>query len=93
MDSKLYSKCEVLNEMYEVCKDSPAWEQYFTVYDLGMPLARMVALDLAEQISDEGTGFIEEAWLGLCYMMNVDPEGEYESFDDIIQIGAIEDES
>lgn len=92
MDSKLYSKCEILFEMYEVCKDSPLWEQYFAIYDIGVPLARMIALDCAEP-TDEGREAIEEAWFGLCFMMGVDPDGEYESFDDIIQIGELPDES
>ena len=90
MDSKLYSKCEIISEMYDAAHNDPAWSQFFFVYDIGIPLARVVAVDCAEP-TEEGVDFLNETWYGLCHMMGIDPDGEYESLNDMIEIGAIDE--
>ena len=92
MDSKLYSKCEILFEVYMLCKDDYRWDRFFEIYDVGVPIARFVVMDWVEPTA-KGIETIEEAFDDLCKIVGVDPEGDYESFDDMIQIGAIADES
>lgn len=92
MDSKLYSKCKIINEMYDAARNDPSWAEFFSIYDVGVPLARVVFLDCAEPTED-GIDFLEETWYGLCHMMGIDYMGDYYSLDDMIQIGELPDES
>ena len=92
MDSKLYSKCEILFDLSMKYGNDPMWKPYFDVYDVGVPLARFIVMDWATP-TESGIECIEEAWVDLCRLIMVDPEGEYEMLDDMVAIGAIEDES
>ena len=92
MDSRLFSKCVILTDVFMRYGNDPMWQPFFSVYDVGVPLAKFVVNEWATPTA-EGIEFIEEAWLDLCRLIMVDPEGEYEMLDEMIQIGAIEDES
>jgi|688.fasta_scaffold104412_8 hypothetical protein len=90
MDSKLYSKCQIIADMYDAAKDVESWEQFFFIYDVGIPLARMIALDCAEPTL-RGVDLIDETWYGLCHMIGIDHEADYESLNDMFEVGAVDE--
>ena len=56
----------------------------FVIYnDLGIPLAQAVTYELAEP-TEAGEEVIVETWNNFCNMLDVDPDGEYEDLDDLI---------
>lgn len=87
MDSRLYSKCIILNEVKVRYEHDPMWEPFFRIFDVALPLARLVVLQCAEA-TDTGEQFINEAWLDLCKIVMVDPDGEYDFLDEMLVIGA-----
>lgn len=92
MDNRLFSKCSMIAQVEHRYGNDPMWQPFFTVYDIAVPLSKLILLQCAEP-TDEGTVCIEEAWLDLCRIVMVDPEGEYDLLDEMLAIGAIEDES
>jgi hypothetical protein len=66
------------------------WAPFFTVYDVAVPLAKLILLQCAEP-TDEGTACIEEAWLDLCRIIMVDSDEEYDFLDQMLTIGAIDE--
>jgi hypothetical protein len=52
--------------------------------DLGIPLCQALSYNLIESLTNEGERVIEETWIFFCTMFEVDPEKEYEDFDDIM---------
>lgn len=61
----------------------------FVIYnDLGLPLAQAVVYDLANPTED-GKSLIRETWANLCELLEIDPDDEYESLDDLF---GLEDE-
>jgi hypothetical protein len=84
LDEHVYRKACVVAELYDVAKADDAWAAFFNVYVIGVPLARMIAIDCAEP-TDEGVHFIEEAWFGLCHMMEVDSTEEFASLDELVE--------
>lgn len=92
MDSRLYSKCRVINEVWERYHNDKMWSPFFLIYDIGIPLARLIVLEAAEP-NERGVESINETWLELCRIIMVDPEGDYDLLDEMLVIGAIEDES
>ena len=90
MDSKLYSKCNILAQVNERYKNDPAWAPFFHVYDIALPLAYCIVKDCAEA-TDQGEQFIEEAWLDLCRIVMVDSDEEYDFLDQMLVIGAMDE--
>lgn len=59
----------------------------FIIYnDLGLPLAQIVTYNLGT-LNSEGKKVVEETWKGLCKLLEVDPELEYEDLDEMIEEG------
>ena len=90
MDSKLFSKCSIIREVEMNYGKDPMWQPFFSVYDIAVPLAKLIVLDCATP-TDNGVAFIEEAWLDLCNIVMVDSDEEYEFFADMLAIGAIDE--
>ena len=90
MDSKLFSKCRILAEVYKRYASDPMWKPFFEVYDLALPLAHCVVYDCATP-TDNGENFLEEAWLDLCRIVMVDSEEEYDFLDEMLVIGAMDE--
>lgn len=66
-----------------------AWQEFAQENDLGLPYAFGIANGHLLQLSEEGEQQIEEAWNTLCYMMNVDPKGDYIDFEHMALTGGI----
>lgn len=88
MDEALHSRCYLLFEFEGACKGDDVWSTFFEMYDVGVPLAMLVVLDFATP-SESGVAAIQDTWNELCRILGLDPEREYESFDEMARLGSI----
>ncbi len=89
MDETLHSRCQLLYEFEGACKGDYVWSTFFEMYDVGIPLSMLVALEFATP-SDSGVAAIQDTWRELCRILGLDPEGEYESFDEMERLGDLD---
>jgi len=90
MDSKLYSKAEILVDVHRRYSDDPDWKDFFYYNDVGVYLAYTVHYDFGE-LNDNGIRWINRAWLALCRIIMVDSDEEYDFFDDMLAIGVVDE--
>ena len=76
-------KCEILDELWMNYRGEQAFETYMEYNDLALPLAFAINEDIIES-SKVAEGYINEAWMFLCEMLNVDPNLYYESLDHLM---------
>lgn len=79
-------RCEILGELWLYYREDAAkndvWSQFFTVYDIGLPLAYMHWQDLATVISADGEASVSAAWDSFCRIIDIDIEDDYDSLGD-----------
>jgi hypothetical protein len=91
MENKL--KAKIIEELVrDFFNDPSIYEESeitdFLIYnDLGVPIAQGVVYDLIDSLTTEGQGVLEETWKNLCDLFDADPDGEYESLDDVVLYG------
>lgn len=88
------TKCSIIEEFMREYILNDDYDEYdvdsFLEYnDIGVPLAQAVIYNLANP-TPEGSFLLQETWILFCEMLGIDPEGEYEDMDDIID--ELEDE-
>lgn len=91
MDSKFYSKCDILAQIYDRYKNDHDWANYFAYHDIGIPTALAIAFGAA-QPTEKGIAAINESWLEACRIIMVDSEAEYEWLDDMLEIGVMSED-
>lgn len=84
----LETKCSIIEEFMRDHILNDEYDEYdvdsFLEYnDLGVPLAQAISYELANPTT-EGEFLIQETWVLFCEMLSIDPEGEYEDMDDIL---------
>jgi hypothetical protein len=89
MSKTLFSdKCVILAELWlnfrdDAAKDE-AWSNFFSYNDVSLPLSYMISDDLAYINTDsDAEELIEETWKMFCEYVNVDPEEEYITIEDV----------
>jgi len=83
MDSTLFSnKIKLLCEIYMEYSGEESWEDFFELYDLGVPAAVLV-WNGGATLTDIGNNFVDEAWKGLCMRLGIDPNANYEEIEDM----------
>ena len=77
------NKCAILGELWMWYKDTDneSWAEFFAWGDIGLPLSYMVKQNLATAKAD-GKSAIEEVWAAFCEMIDIDPNGKYETLAD-----------
>lgn len=86
MDSTPFSKkCEILNDFYMDYAGSDEYDDFITVNDLGFPAAVLSVMGAAT-LTDIGKYQVEETWVNLCNMIEVDHMGEYDSLSQIMEM-------
>jgi len=87
MDLEL--KCMILEEFsrdFTVGELDREFFSDFVIYnDLGLPLAQSVVYKLAD-LTEGGTRAIEETWINLCDLLELDPEEEYDGFEEMLDL-------
>jgi hypothetical protein len=80
MDNR--TKAEILVQFTQDEFNSGEYEEFFDYNDLGIPLAIAINNDLVI-LTDAGEQLLDETWKDLCLLFEADPNGEYESIDDL----------
>ena len=80
MDNR--TKAEILVQFTQDEFNSGDYEDFFDYNDLGVPLAIAINNDLVI-LTDAGEQLLDETWKDLCLLFEADPNGEYESIDDL----------
>ena len=79
-------KAEIIFEFINGYRSDEAFEDFFSYNDLGVPMAVMIVNELVI-LTDKGLQVIDETWLELCSVLNnADPEYDYESLDELIEM-------
>jgi hypothetical protein len=80
MDNR--TKAEILVQFTQDNFNDEVYEDFFDYNDLGIPMAIAIMQDLVI-LTDAGEQVLEETWKELCLLFEADPNGEYESIDDL----------
>ena len=80
MDSR--SKAEILVQFTQDNFNDEVYEDFFDYNDLGIPMAIAIIQDLVI-LTDAGELLLNETWKEMCDLFGADPNGEYESIDDV----------
>jgi hypothetical protein len=80
MDSR--SKAEILVQFTQDNFNDEVYEDFFDYNDLGIPMAIAIIQDLVI-LTDAGELLLNETWKEMCDLFGADPDGEYESVDDV----------
>lgn len=80
-------KCKILGDLWlyyrEEVEGNEAWENFFAYNDVALPLAYLIAYDIA-LVSGDGQAekFIDQTWATFCDYIEIDPEGWYRTIDE-----------
>lgn len=82
------SKVEVLGDFWcnyrEEIKGNAAWEEFFKFNDVALPLSYMLSQGLASIVEEsEAPTFIEDTWITFCEYLDLDPDDDYDSLDEM----------
>lgn len=80
MDNR--TKAEILVQFTQDEFNSGEYEEFFDYNDLGIPLSIAITQDMVI-LTDSGEQLLDETWKELCNLFEADPNGEYESIDDL----------
>ena len=80
MDNR--TKAEILVQFTQDEFNSGDYEEFFDYNDLGIPMSIAITQDMVI-LTDAGEQLLEETWIELCLLFEADPNGEYESIDDL----------
>jgi hypothetical protein len=89
VDKKLRSRSEVLRDFHMDYEHDPRWEGFIQQHDLGIPLAVLMVHGMAEP-TESGKRQLLDTWYALCGELGADPEGDYNTIDDLIPNGPID---
>ena len=80
MDNR--TKAEIIVQFTQDQFNSGDYDEFFDYNDLGVPMSIAITQDMVI-LTDAGEQLLEETWIELCLLFNADPNGEYESIDDL----------
>ena len=80
MDNR--SKAEILVQFTQDNFNDEVYDEFFDYNDLGIPMAIAVIQEMVI-LTDSGEQLLDETWKELCELFGADPNGEYESIDDV----------
>lgn len=89
MSTDFSTKCRILADVHSEATWNKDLDEFRQYNDMGLPLAYAVAVDIVEP-KEKAKEFIEETWILLCKLLEVDPDKEYEDSEDILSEAGIE---
>ena len=84
MINELNNKIAVLADLYLHYREDDEFKEFADYNDIGLPIAHLVHTGLVT-MNKEGEIYIEETYDLLISAMGVDPEGNYETIEDMLQ--------
>lgn len=86
MDSTPFSKkCEILNDFYMDNSGTEEYDDFISMNDLGFPAAVLV-MNGGAILTEVGDSFVNQTWIALCELLEVDHMGEYSSIDEMMEM-------
>ena len=82
MTTPFGKRVDILNDTYMNFTEDEEWSTFFDIYDLGVPLAVAVFRGGATA-NDQGMVWINEAWEGLCELLQIDSHGDYKGLEEM----------
>ena len=79
---EIKDKAEILVQFTQDNINGNDYEDFFDYNDLGVPLAIAINNDLVI-VTEKGNDLFNETWKDLCELFGADPDGYYESIDDL----------
>ena len=76
-------KCELIEEFATRAKKAGVYKDFIEYNDLGIPLATCLVAELVD-IKNDAKEIIDETYLQMCKVLEVDPDKEYSEFDDLV---------
>jgi len=61
------------------------WKEYFSLFDIGLPLAFMAQVGIAEP-TEKGKEYIDKAWEAYCNNLGINSEEKYESIKETFDV-------
>ena len=83
MSTSFSNKVSILAEVYAESLWNEELKEFKDINDVALPLAYLTQNEFAT-MTDKANSYIEETWSMLCKTLSVDPEGDYESGDDML---------
>ena len=85
MDKTLFSnKVEILHDFYMNYSSSNEYVDFMKIQDLGLPAA-VLSFNGSANLTDIGIKYVEETWIALCELFEVDHHGEYDDYDSFME--------
>lgn len=78
----LESKTTFIGELYDMYRDLPDFQEFFTRFDVGVPLAWLIFNGWATP-TDGGISTINDAWAALCELNGIDPSNDFDSVNEM----------
>ena len=84
MISPFNKRLTILSDVYLHYREDDEFKEFADYNDIGLPIAHLVHTGLVT-MNKEGEIYIEETYDLLISAMGVDPEGNYETIEDMLQ--------
>jgi hypothetical protein len=75
---------ELLGNFYDLNMYDEGWQHFFSQNNIAMPTAYL-ALSGYVTPTEKGIAYLNDAWLDLCDILEMDPEGEYASIAEFLE--------
>ena len=82
---KNINKAQILVEFTQDNFNDEVYEDFFDYNDLGIPIAIALTQEMII-LTDKGDALIDETWNELCQLFGADPNGKYETVDDVTSL-------
>jgi hypothetical protein len=76
------TKAHILVEFTQDNFNDDEYDEFFDYNDLGIPIAIALTQEMII-LTDKGDALIDETWNELCQLFGADPNGQYNSIDDV----------
>lgn len=83
---EILDKANIISEMAGHIQDNNKYDEYFewwTFNDIGIPLA-VATTNLLCTPTQQGWGYINETYENLCKELEINPDDDYDSLEDIL---------
>lgn len=91
MSTSFSTKVSILAEVYSEALWNAELKDFADINDIALPLAYLTENGFAN-ITDKANPYVEETWDMLCTLLKVDPNGKYDTGDDILKQSPVADE-
>jgi hypothetical protein len=90
--TNIEKKSSLITEFVLESSKDEEYEDFFKLNDIGIPLAVSISNKLIEKLTPEGNSLIEETWVYLCTVLDIDPNDDYNGIEEMIDFDEDDDD-